>query len=367
MSDFPVTRAPNPLQSHHHVRGSSDVPSMIVQLDGVREKFPEWFAEFDKGQPLYCLPASAIRILSSGNKRGKRFIDVSHAAAEYAFQSVCDAVNAIGFWSSKPISYPCFRPPGSLIDSSEMQRLGWSRSQQRKVEAGIRRSENIWRRLKGYAGWLVLNPAYSQHRLEIERLYREISSTDRPDFPLHRAFAVPTPLAGTQQVGVRVSGFYQQLGDFLDHWGLVKLVTWDLPEPQGPLIPAPVGVNSPAMPRHGLHIVLPMHYPLTGEDLLLEEILRQQKDLAAKVGLDADAAGLPRFEVYGSLFDVYWLEKTVRNRYGPQAGGFLTRLEEAMAESLGLRLDYVQKLRRGISAIRRGKGASIKWLRVKSR
>ncbi len=103
---FPRNEAPNPLQSHHHVRGSSDVPSMIVQLDGVREKFPEWFAEFDKGQPLYCLPASAIRILSSGNKRGKRFIDVSHAAAEYAFQSVCDAVNAIGFWSSKPISYP---------------------------------------------------------------------------------------------------------------------------------------------------------------------------------------------------------------------------------------------------------------------
>ena len=119
------------------------------------------------------------------------------------------------------------------------------------------------------------------------------------------------------------------------------------------------------MPHHGLHIVLPTHYPLTSNDLLLAEIRRQQQQIAAETNLDAGIAGLPHFDAYGRLFEVYHLETIIRTRYGKRGGGFMGQMENALAHAIRANVSYVQKLRKGISAILRGKRSSIEWLHVK--
>ena len=144
------------------------------------------------------------------------------------------------------------------------------------------------------------------------------------------------------------------------------MLTWDLPEPQGPLLPTPVAADSPAMPKQGLHLVLPIHYPLTGTDDLLKQIRQQQVCLAQDQGLDTSMAGLPHFEAYGQMLEVDFLGRTILSRYGKPKRplGLVTIMEYVIAEALGLSVDQVQKLRKGIAACRKGKRPKLKWLKV---
>ena len=186
----------------------------------------------------------------------------------------------------------------------------------------------MWRRLRGYAGWLVLDPEFRQQRDELAAGWADFAQ--REHLPLRASVAVPSA-SPARIAQPAVSEFQAKLDKFLLHWGLAGMATWDLPEPQGPLIPALMKPDSPAMPHHGLHIVLPTHYPLTSNDLLLAEIRRQQQQIAAGRSLDAGVPGLAHFDAYGRLFEVYHLETIIRTRYGKRGGGFMGQMENALA------------------------------------
>jgi hypothetical protein len=142
--------------------------------------------------------------------------------------------------------------------------------------------------------------------------------------------------------------------------------TWDLPEPQGPMIPTLINASSPAMPRHGLHIVLPTHYRLTGTDDLLRRIREQQVTIAKEQKIDASAAGLPHYEAYAQMLEVHLFELTILSRYGQprRPRGLMLALEEAIADALGLSVNQVQKLRKGIAACQKGDRSKVKWLKI---
>jgi hypothetical protein len=127
------------------------------------------------------------------------------------------------------------------------------------------------------------------------------------------------------------------------------------------LLPA----NSPAIPRHGLHLVLPIHYPLTGNDDLLRRIRQEQIALARQNNLDVSLAGLPHHDVWAQMLEVEHLEQAIRSRYGQgrQRGGFVTAMESAIAAALNLQVDHIKRLRKGISACKRGQRSSVRWLR----
>jgi len=59
------------------------------------------------------------------------------------------------------------------------------------------------------------------------------------------------------------------------------------------------------------------------------------------------------------------LEQTVLSRYGQgsRPKGFVQRVEEAIVAVLDIWLDQVKRLRKAISACRRGQRAAVKWLR----
>ncbi len=121
------------------------------------------------------------------------------------------------------------------------------------------------------------------------------------------------------------------------------------------------------MPKHGLHLVLPIHYPLTGTDDLLRQIRQQQVDQARHLGLDTSLAGLPHYEVYAQMLEIHLLELTIRFRYGKpgRRRGLVTVMEAVMSETLHRSVDQVRKLRKGISACRAGKRSSVPWLRTR--
>ena len=123
------------------------------------------------------------------------------------------------------------------------------------------------------------------------------------------------------------------------------------------------------MPRHGVHLILPLHYPLQGDDGLLKQILGFQKQRAREQGLDESLAGLPHYRAYASMLDVLHLERVIRARCcaGRRPQGLVSRIEEAIAAVLDGSLAQVQKLRKAIAACQRGHRARVAWLRPRHR
>ena len=92
----------------------------------------------------------------------------------------------------------------------------------------------MWRRLRGYAGWLVLDPEFRQQRDELAAGWADFAQRERCCFPLRASVAVPSAPSPARIARPAVSEFQAKLDQFLLHWGLAGMATWDLPEPQGP-------------------------------------------------------------------------------------------------------------------------------------
>jgi hypothetical protein len=222
-------------------------------------------------------------------------------------------------------------------------------------------------RLKGYVGWLLTEPAFLNELGQLPHRWQALASEQRPLFPLGRTGRfLPPASAGNLSSDVQL--FQQDLRVFLDRWGLTQLSSWGLPDPQGPLLPNPLPPGSPALPAHGIHLVLPLHYPLQGDDNLMQQIFNFQRQEARELGLDESLAGLPHFQAYAALFDVLHLERVIRSRLSEsRPPGFVMALEQAIASALHCSLASVQKSRKGISACLRGQRARVAWLRPRAR
>src|SRR5262249_23313315 len=146
------------------------------------------------------------------------------------------------------------------------------------------------------------------------------------------------------------AAFAMEFDAFCDRWGLMSLATWDLPVPQGPLLPQQLPTSSPAVPRHGIHLILPLHYPLLGDDGMQRVILEQQRLQVQELELDPTMAGLPHHKAYAQMFHVIHHERTITGRYGQgsRPKGFIGQIEAALADVLDCGLDQIKKLRKAI-------------------
>ena len=324
-----------------------------------------WFRAHVDGSPVYRLPLAVIQQMQRPALRSQPLLDADTTAAETEFTAVCDQFHAVGFWSGQPVIYPYLTPRVPFFTTRQMAQCGWSRAQIAQTQQLERKATDAALRLKGYAGWLVVDQQFLSERDALASTWQTLPATQRPGFPLKRSIAVSDRPQGSQRASPGLTAFQAALDAFLDRWGLTKMATWDLPEPQGPLIPALLPANSPAMPSHGLHIVLPVHYPLTANDGLLRDIQQQQARLARDNNLDASVAGLPHYEVLAQMLEVEYLEQAIRRRYGRPGnrGGFVMALEAAIAAGLNVRVNHVKRLRKGISSCKRGQRSSVRWLR----
>jgi hypothetical protein len=233
---------------------------------------------------------------------------------------------------------------------------GWTAGERMAVRKAIeaRNRPNGQRaRLRGYLGWLLTDPAFLGAARALERMWNDLPEDRRPPMPLSRALRVP--------LGPDAGGLPDDLPRFLDdfraacdRWSLTGFASWDFPTLQGPHLPCVLPPGSHAMPRHGLHLFLPLYYPLTHDDDLLRQIRKQQVLLAQDAGLPAGVAGLRQYRRYGAMLEVLHLERTVTRRYltPGRSQGRVAPLIEAIAKHLELSIDAVKRLRKQISARR---------------
>jgi hypothetical protein len=211
-------------------------------------------------------------------------------------------------------------------------------------------------RLRGYIGWLRTDPAFLEATVTLERQWRSLPEEQRPPIAHATGIPVPAPPPDTAPVPDAVARFLRDFRAACDRWSLIGFATWDLPRPQGPHLPCSLPTGSPLLPRGGLHLSLPTYYPLTHGDDLLRQVRREQKLQAQQAGLDPGVAGLRHHKTYSKMLDVLHTEGIVTTRYPADARRLdrIAPLIEAIAEHLGLSVDSIKRLRKRISARRRG-------------
>jgi hypothetical protein len=344
------------------------LPNVGHAWDRFRETHMAWFDHLPKIDPLYCLNEPIIARLEQPRLGQPPLLDHQQAAAERDLNELCRQSKAVGFLDGLPIVYRFFSPPLPLPSEAMMSAADWTQALRQDIEQLAQRAAASSVRLKGYAGWLLTEPAFLQACQVLADQWNALSSQLRPRFPLRRgSFHANLPEEYRATSSDAVAVFETAFFDFCERWGLAGMTSWDLPDPQGTLFPNLLPPDAPALPRRGIHLFIPLHYPLTGDDDLLRQILQQQRCLAADTGIDRTAAGLPHYEAYATLFEVLHWERAINGRFGQarRPPGFVAHIREAIAESVHISVDQVEKWRKAISACRRGRRNSIRALKVK--
>ena len=131
------------------------------------------------------------------------------------------------------------------------------------------------------------------------------------------------------------------------------MATWDLPVPDGPRWPDPLAGAGSDRPGRAV-LDTPWHFPLREEDGLGPFVRREHDRLAREREVE-DLMRSP--ETYGRLLEVDHWERVLRardlDRRRPR--GFVTAIENVLADLLGLQRETVQRLRKLLSARKAGR------------
>ena len=311
-------------------------------------------------EPVYSLPVEVIDVLK-GPRRDRRqhWLNKDQVAAERDYTRHCESMHCVGFQEQGPIDYHLLTR--KLIDTSDpyLKSMGWTASQLRSIQRYENEASSVTDRLRGVVGWLLTEPAFVKEVNGVRDMYRRIPRDSRPRFPLARILCAPGSFSDTE------SRFGNALVAFLDRWGVMSLAAWELPAPQGPLLPDHMPPGIAARPVHGIHIYVPMHYPLKGDDDLQARIEKFQEQTALELGIDSSLAGLGHFETYERMFRILHIERAIRRRFPESPRGLVESIENAAAAECNLSRDRVQRLRKYIAQCLQGKRRQIKALRVK--
>ena len=339
--------------------------SSTLTLTGIRDthaalrtlhsNHPEWASKTIRQEPLYAIPYEAL-----SNHQLANLFDTT-VKAEREFSQLCRDHHCIGFWGRNAIHYHHLTRVPLQIDPVLRSQLGWSMQQANSITSLHGSSDTAHERLLGVTGWLTTEPMYLQ---EVEILKTEYDSLPlelQPRFPLARALTY-SGHDRQEQLPEPVTAFHQTVCHFLDRWGLMDLTTWDLPNPQGPLLPnlLPEG---PARPEHGVHIYVPLHYPLQGDDGLLQRVREAQQQQATMLGIPSGFGGITHHTQYAQMFRALYIELAILSRFPRRIRGIVSILEAVIATQLGISLESTRRLRKWIKACRSGRRERIPRLR----
>lgn len=309
---------------------------------------------------MYAIPPAAVDSLARpAGSRAVPLFDGPTADAEREFSRVCGSKQIVGVGPDGPIAYHLLTAATLDVTDPVLAGMGWTAAQLRTAGELADRGAESRRRLRGVVGWLLTEPAFLRQVAGARHLYHGLPQGGRPQFPLARVLRVPG------DTGSEVSaGFAAALRALLDRWGLTSLAAWDLPDPQGPLLPDRLPADAVARPAHGVYVYVPVHYPLQGDDALQRQVAEFQRRQALELGIDPSFAGNTHHETYGQMFRVLHLERAVRRRFGRPPRGLAGGVEAAAAAALGLSTDRVGRLRKWVNACRAGNRARVRDLRV---
>ena len=218
----------------------------------------DWASRHIGTQPCYCLPPRAIESLSRPFRIGvPALFDPAAVDAESAFSGFCGDNRIVGIHNQRVISFALLTEQNADLDAV-LDSIGHDSA----VRKRLVQARGMNGRLRGVIGWLLTEPAFLTELSAIRSLYEAIPAEVRPLFPLGRILM----MGGYGDPSQAAVAFASALVPFLDKWGLAHLASWDLPAPQGPLLPNFLREGSAARPAHGVWVYLPVHYPLQGDD-----------------------------------------------------------------------------------------------------
>jgi hypothetical protein len=310
-------------------------------------------------EPVYALPVRAIDRLAGPNGRsGRRWLNATQSKAERAFARHCESLNCVGFQSHGSIVYHFLTRKSIDITNPFVAAIGLTELQLQTFGALDKQASKANLRLRGVTGWLLTEPAFLKEVNDVRDHYLRIPEDNRPRFPLGRILSFPRSMPHTE------TRFRTALVNLLDRWGLMSLATWGLPSPQGPMFPDYLPPGAPARPAHGIHIYIPTHYPLKGDDEIQTKIEEFQRQAVAGLAIDASLAGLAHFETYERMFQVLHLERSIRRRFLYSPRGLVDAIEAATAAEFHLSTERVKRLRSYIAQCLVGRRLQIKELRA---
>ncbi len=348
----------------------NDSPSgTIPTWEEFARKYSQWLEALPHpNEPIDALPKGIIQRL-----RGSGIMDLPESKAELAFEQLCRSSNAVGFSQGSPIVYRFLSLMNKPNPGEQKNRIAPQAARRggasRLPQSGFHDSAV---RLKGYAGWLLTDPAFIKDWTSIKERWGFLPEAERPRFPLRRESSLPDPDGELGiQSGLRpsaIADFSAAFVSFCDRWGLVGMASWDLPDPRGLELPHPLPTDSTAPPPNGVFLYVPLHFPLTGNDDILHRLQQHQRDLAAKAGIDPSAVGLRNYKAFAQVFEIVHWERVIRGRHERlgRKKTLVVPMEKAIAKHLGIRTNQVRKLRKAISACRRGMRNRVAAFRTRS-
>lgn len=315
------------------------------------EQHPGWAATLADCPVWYSLPRAVV-----DDRDFDRFFADRFPKAERAFTAYCEqrwivAVEGKRFVQFQPLT---FRP--IVVSRDKATRLGWSAGQLAgaKVVQELHRERND--RLLGVAGWLMTNPRFLEEREVLRRTVAPVCGTSTPQLADLDLRESPTKAAVAAREGVRA---------FLRRWCLTALATWDLPLPQGPLVPNPLAADAASNPQTGVHVFIPVHYPLQSGEELVRDVRRSQELVARSLDLPIEAAGVTHADMFAQIFRWLLVERAVEQRLGAgrRPKGIITWLHAAAAKHLDVEAATIRRYTMWVKQCRAGGREGIGKLR----
>lgn len=325
-----------------------------VALDTFWGEHPDWVQALPGDGPHYAVPGAALDGPALEGIFGAQLV------IERDFTRLCDEHGIIGVWRRRTIACHLLTRPPLQLDPTLLARLNWDARQVAMIRDADARTDSAHARLQGVVGWLLTEPTFLAEVVQLRAGYDALPVAERPSFPLGRVTILESPSGQVLHAGT--AAFAGGVRQFLDRWGLTRLITWELPDPQGPLLPnfLPEG---PARPAHGVHVFLPLHYPLQGDDDLLGRVREFQRQQALELGLPSAFAGVAHHAQYAQMFRLMHLDRAVRGRFGGRPPRGIVSALEAAASHLGIGAESVRRLWKWIRICHRGGRQTIRRLR----
>jgi hypothetical protein len=320
------------------------------------------------------------------------------AAAERAFARLCGEYlsGTVGVWREAPVVYGLLaKLPPVTFTPEQFAALGWDRLGRsydaclRELDAGNDRVAASRRQMLGWAGHITFDARYRVERDALCRRDHDLggvltwpltpraaearvaggAATDRdplasldgpgpvgtalilsPDAARQLGAGAATLPWGRSAHADAVRLLVADAVGFLARWDLARLVTWELPEPQGPVDHLPAGAAGLLNPNQPVSVRPAYLNPPPAEDLRRQQ-LTAQRAAAREVGqsVRGPAAGIAGRDGRPSQNEMalrLWLvEGAVRARYG-NPRGLVARLTDAFCTQYALTRDSVMQIRR---------------------
>jgi hypothetical protein len=295
---------------------------------------------------VYRFPASLMVTLQSA--LGLAEEDLS---AETDFDELSLRFHAVAVSNGRPIEYRWLLPKSSPPTDGQMGQMGMTDDQICQVLSLQDKANGISIRLSSILGRRVCNPDFLVERDRLRAAWLALSDDQRPPIPLSR-----TPRSSCLPANImsspappQVTEFLREFDLFCKKWRLSGMVTWDLPDPEGPMWPE-IRPITDRVSDYSLVTTTPPEFPLRIEDGLGAPAFHHQRDIVSQHRV----ADLKRWQTYGLLFEIDHWERVIANRYADhkRPRGFVLKLEQIVGEIVHKDQTHIQKLRKKLHAFR---------------